>query len=316
MVAMSSFAACGVFTIWAFQTLYHQNNDGQTLSRDLEARLMYVKETPSDRWLSSALVKIQDARPRLNEGNLSLDENGVTLVQHSTALITTDFLTNADLVRSTYYSEICEAVQKATGAALVLAFHHRVRTVNRFPGASESDNDQEHGGKVYDERVHSDYTPRSAEAVRKWQLQNLSREEADVCNQGRFLLINAWRNIDDLQPVVKHHLAVCDGTSLELQDLIFDESRDQNVVFTAENFSEVVKGPTVRHAVSHRHQWLYFPHMVKSELLLFKCFDSDPSAPSRFAVHCAFDDPIAPRNAPSRSSIEVRTIAFLPQEKC
>ena len=36
--------------------------------------------------------------------------------------------------------------------------------------------------------------------------------------KGRFLVINAWRNISDDHPIVDHHLAMCDSTTLVQPD--------------------------------------------------------------------------------------------------
>jgi hypothetical protein len=50
--------------------------------------------------------------------------------------------------------------------------------------------------------------------------------------------------------------------------------------------------------------------MQRNEVLVFKCFDSAVDGRARFAPHTAFDDPTSPPDAPSRESIESRTIAF------
>ena len=57
------------------------------------------------------------------------------------------------------------------------------------------------------------------------------------------------------------------------------------------------------------HRWFYFPRMLPSEVLLLKCFDSDPRR-TQFTAHSAFEDPTTPPGAPPRESIEARTIAF------
>ena len=52
--------------------------------------------------------------------------------------------------------------------------------------------------------------------------------------------------------------------------------------------------------------------MKKSEVILFKQWDSDPTRRGRITFHTAFSDPAAPPDAPTRQSIEVRAIAFFP----
>ena len=46
--------------------------------------------------------------------------NGVELVAHETSLRTSDFYNDPAKIRTTYYKEICDTVQRATGAARVI----------------------------------------------------------------------------------------------------------------------------------------------------------------------------------------------------
>ena len=67
-------------------------------------------------------VRIHDARPIAAE--LSLDEQGVALVQHDTAV--TDFYDDEEVCQ-VYYPEIERLVREATGAAKVVVFDHTTR---------------------------------------------------------------------------------------------------------------------------------------------------------------------------------------------
>ena len=53
--------------------------------------------------------------------------------------------------------------------------------------------------------------------------------------------------------------------------------------------------------------------MKHDEVILFKCYDKQLGGP-RFVMHAAFDHPETPENAPSRTSIEVRSIACFDEE--
>lgn len=117
------------------------------------------------------------------------------------------------------------------------------------------------------------------------------------------MLINAWRNISDTSPILSNHLAVLDGSTLAPEDIALV---DLDYGLSSTESSQVV------HTARTRHRWLYFPEMNKDELLLMKQYDSDPAATARYAFHCAFADPQAPKDAPPRESIEVRTVAFFP----
>jgi len=60
-----------------------------------------------------------------------------------------------------------------------------------------------------------------------------------------------------------------------------------------------------------QHRWFYFPHMKKSEVLLFKQFDSDPAQTSRFTFHSAFTDASVRADLPPRQSVETRAVAII-----
>ena len=64
----------------------------------------------------------------------------------------------------------------------------------------------------------------------------------------------------------------------------------------------------MRHSSAHR--WWYFPHMTPENVVLLKTYESETDGRARFLGHSAFDDPNTPPDAPTRESIEIRTMAF------
>ena len=58
------------------------------------------------------------------------------------------------------------------------------------------------------------------------------------------------------------------------------------------------------------HDWYYFQDMARDEAIVFKVYDSAQDGCARFTVYTSFDGPSTPADAPSRESIEIRTIAF------
>lgn len=50
--------------------------------------------------------------------------------------------------------------------------------------------------------------------------------------------------------------------------------------------------------------------MTRNEAIVFKVFDTDPSAGVPFTAHSAFDDPTSPAGAAIRESIEMRALVF------
>eukprot|EP00239_Pterosperma_sp_CCMP1384_P007623 CAMPEP_0197844520 /NCGR_PEP_ID=MMETSP1438-20131217/1508_1 /TAXON_ID=1461541 /ORGANISM="Pterosperma sp., Strain CCMP1384" /LENGTH=287 /DNA_ID=CAMNT_0043455349 /DNA_START=134 /DNA_END=994 /DNA_ORIENTATION=- len=242
----------------------------------------------------SVEVTIKDARAQQqhHEG-LSLDRHGFELVEHSTKLRLDEFYDETgEKVRSLYYKEMEELIKRSTGAEHVHMFHHQVRNINAANGPAGGHSSVQ----GYANSIHADSHPRSAEHL---YLQHVTPQYS----KGRFLYINAWRNISD-DPIQNNHLAVCDESSLVAPD---------------DYITSDLKGPgyeiqqyQLDSKNSARHRWYYYPEMTKNEVLLFKQWDSDITLPGRVCFHTAFNDPNAPPDTPPRQSIEARGIAFFP----
>ena len=59
-----------------------------------------------------------------------------------------------------------------------------------------------------------------------------------------------------------------------------------------------------------KHQWYYYPEMTFSEALLIKTYDSALDGRATRTIHSAFDNTLAPADAPPRESIESRLLVF------
>ena len=228
----------------------------------------------------------------------SLDKHSFELVEQETALTTEDFYNDQDKVKSVYYHEMEELIKEKTGAAHVLMFHHQVRARNN--------NAKPETGTVssiqpYAYGIHSDSHPKSARDLFKMVAGGLDKKY----HKGRFLYINAWRNITDT-PIGNDHLAVLDETSVvKPDDYIVSEFHDKFYSLQQYRLLDVN---------SNQHKWVYFSAMKKNEVLLFKQFDSDTSLSGRLCFHTAFNDPTAPE-CPDRQSIEARGFAFFPDHE-
>lgn len=93
-------------------------------------------------------------------------------------------------------------------------------------------------------------------------------------------------------------LAMCDVTSAPQDDFfkLFLRYRER----TGENY-------VMKHSPAHK--WWYFPGMSDDRVIVLKTYESDEHR-ARFVGHSAFEDPTTKPDAPSRESIEIRTIAF------
>ncbi len=226
-------------------------------------------------------VSILDARVQLEGAHLG--QQGFTLVSHASEIQDFHEL-NGQL--HTYQEEISELVLAATSARSVHIFDHTRR----------SDSAEVRGQHQIRETasiIHNDYTDFSAAK----RLRDLLPDEAESRLQNRFAIVNVWRTIAG--PVFRNPLACCDASTLEAEDLIASERRAKDRIGELE---------LVRY--SSRHRWFYYPEMQADEALLIKTFDSLLEGVARRSVHTAFENPLAPRDAPPRESMESRMLVF------
>lgn len=257
-----------------------------------------------------------------------LDPNGFELLSHRIDELKVDFMNNDSVVR-TYYPECENVIREASGADHVVAFDHNVRSVS-----GNRENHHIAGGQQVQpplHMVHGDYTltsaPRRVRDLTKAPSNNdtykskLAAGETllkgpDVeraLNDGRFALINVWRNISD-EPIAVHPLALCDAVLVNPEDL---------VVFEIHYSDRIGENYYAKH--SDNHKWFYYPKMTRNEALLIKQWDSlgelsrsegaradsaTSTGTSTFSFHSAFNDPSTGLNHPDRWSIEVRCVAL------
>lgn len=219
-------------------------------------------------------VAIADARA--HAADFTLDTAGFALLRAPS--VEHDFADEA-AIAGAYYDECAAIVRAATGAARVVVFDHTLRG----PGLPRD--------PVL--RVHNDYTEKSAPQ----RIRDLVPDEAEALLARRYCFINVWRPI--AHPVFDTPLAFCDARSFTDDDLILTD-----LVYT-DRRGEIA---SVRYRPGHK--WYFFSHMAPDEVALIKCFDTARDGRARGSFHSAFVDPTAPKDAPERRSIEIRTIAF------
>jgi len=248
--------------------------------------------------MSTVRIKttVRDGR----EESLSLDEQSFQMANHPTALSTEDFYHNTKKIEDVYYKEMEQLIKEKTGAAKVVVFNHQVRNQAKANASRDVG--------PYAASIHSDASAYQAESLFRsaisGQLGNAPKESMEPFRKGRFVFMNAWRNISE-QPVQNHNLAVCDATSLV-------GGTDDAVPYDVYQplFKSVGMFLAPRHALFHR--WYYYSNLKKDEVVLFKQYDSDHSKSGRVCFHTSFSDPSAPPDTPDRESVEVRAMAFFP----
>ena len=273
-------------------------------------------------------MPVYDARPMHGRAPRTLAAHGFELVPEPLRHRDLDFFDQRQVVTD-YYEECAQAVAAATGAR-ALAFDHNVRSASGKRSRRRIAGGQQVQGPAH--LVHGDYTLTSApqrvrdlarppsgnDTLRAVLAAGRSLIAADAAERalapdGRFAIVNLWRNIAE-QPVATHPIALCDGQTVDPQDLVVFEIHYQDRI--GENYF-------ARH--SPRHVWSYYPAMTRDEALLIKQWDSagtlartrgaagdgsDPQSPCTFSFHSAFEDPGTPPDAPDRWSIEVRCLVL------
>jgi hypothetical protein len=226
-------------------------------------------------------MKIRNGRLANNE--LTLDRQGFAFVRHHTQVA--NFYDPEEVIR-VYYPEVEQLLKQTTGAVRVQVFDHNVRC---RPMAKRGEN----GAREPVKFAHNDYTLKSGPQ----RVRDLLPAEADGLLKHRFSEINVWRPIRG--PVEESPLAVCDATSMTLEDFLATDLKYRDR--TGEVYSL---------AFNPNHRWFYFPRMERDEALLLKCYDSSEDGRARFTAHTGFDDPTSASDSAPRESIEVRTLVF------
>lgn len=231
------------------------------------------------------VMPMHDMRPL--QDSLSFDRNGFLLLDRPSAV--TDFR-DAGEVERVYLPEVTRLVKDMTGAEQIIAFGIMVRS-----DASTTDD-----GALPSFGAHIDYGDRT---VRQFSEDILGKAEADRLLKRRHFLINLWRPI---APVHRSPLALVDASTVAVEDLNQSEVRGG----LGDPDRPSMYGFNLQYNPHHR--WYYAPAMRPREILLFKLYDSDASS-IQWTGHTAFDDPTSARDAPARTSIELRTISFMPE---
>ena len=276
-------------------------------------------------------VRIRNARLLENDQRRTIQVHGFELLARPLSHPDLDFYDNQQIVQQ-YYGECAEIVREETGAHHVFAFDHNIRSAAGKKNRKRIAGGQQVQGPA--RTVHGDYTltsgpqrlrdlanpPGINDTLRSTIGERTSLLKPDMVDyvlagNGRFAIINVWRNIAH-EPVANHQLALCDGQTVNPEDL---------VVFEIHYRDRVGENYFAKHAA--QHSWWYYPAMTRDEALLIKQWDSigelarsggaradssvgSDQAPCTFSFHTSFKDLTIPPESPDRQSIEVRCIVL------
>lgn len=216
----------------------------------------------------------------------SVDREGFQLVRHRSAI--TDWTDRAAL-EAVHRGEVAELIKQLTGADQVQVTAPGILRYSEKSGKAGS-SDNSHPARF----AHVDINDVTA--------AQFAERGADGRAFTRCAAYNLWRALSPAPQDIP--LALCDVRSVASEDLIVaDAIFDPPGGAPEWSFESWV----VAHNPSHR--WHFYSDLAVDEAILFKTNDSDP-ARAHCLPHVAFDDPLAPPNAPPRISIEMRATCY------
>ncbi|GHA02848.1 CmcJ/NvfI family oxidoreductase [Novosphingobium arvoryzae] len=215
-----------------------------------------------------------------------VDREGFQLVRHRS--IVTDWTDRAAL-EAIHRAEVAALIKELTGADDVFVTSPGILRYSEKSGKAGS-SDNSHPARF----VHVDINDATA--------AQFAERGAGGRAFTRCAAYNLWRALSP--PPQDVPLAFCDIRSVAADDLIVaDAIFDPPDGAPEWSFESWVVGH------NPAHQWYFFADMTADEAVLFKTNDSDPTR-AHCVPHVAFDDPLAPADAPPRISIEMRATAY------
>ena len=278
--------------------------------------------------LEKVEMPVINARDQLGKKKIYLNKNGFELIQSNINHLNINFFNNREVIDK-YYIHCADFVREKTGAKNVYAFDHNIRSASGKKNKKMIKGGQQVQGPAH--IVHGDYTLTSAPERLRQLAQPAGKNDTlrlilgksnsllsednviETLANGRFAIINLWRNIVD-DPVETNPLALCDASTVSPEDL---------VVFEIHYADRIGENYFAKH--NKKHKWFYFNKITKDEALLIKQWDSNGSIAKSngklsdneslhntctFSFHSAFEDPSTREDAPDRWSMEVRCIVL------
>ena len=233
--------------------------------------------------LAPVEVTITDARGR----GCTLDREGFTLVEHRSTLAD---LTDLDAVKRVHAGEIAELLRTVSGCDQVAMAPMGILRFSEKAGANAA-HDNSHPARF----VHVDIAREAAAGMR----QRTAPQGREIVRSAQY---NVWRVLSE--PPQDVPLGLCAYDSLEPHDLI-----DCEAIFDPLDGSPEWGFPNYLLASNSAHRWFYYADMHPGEALVFTTSESDP-ARAQMMPHGAFDNPLAPDDAPARISLEMRGTAY------
>ncbi len=248
--------------------------------------LCYYTEDRSKTTMRVVPVEVPIHDGRSDVGAFSLDRQGFQLVPHHTGI--KDFMDQATL-ESQYPDESAALICKLTGAFFAVGLGVGVRFGRKRTDYVKSSDDRPA------RFPHADFTDETSKAI-------LEQVGETLDGYSRCAVYNVWRVFSD--PPQDLPLAVCDARTVSTAD-----EEEAEAILDLPGAADPFKSMTMVYRPNPANRWTYFSNMTVNEALVFKAWDSDKSRPQR-VPHSAFANPLVGKDAPSRSSVESRVLAY------
>ena len=251
--------------------------------------------------------RIKDYHPGISPSSPEcMDKLGVSLAHLDSSC--ENFYDSAEVER-VFYPEIEKLLLDFfPGATDALVYNHDVFDKD-YAGDRTEDQDAKNPGvnARYANLVHNDLNDNSGR-VRCRELltqnlrnfgrqQNYTEAEADKKMSRRFMSINLAK---PMETVEQFPFVLCAWPSFA----------DQAYINNYRIYDDRV-GETTRFTYRKDHEWYWFPRQQPNEVSMLKCYDSvTDGSVSRWSFHTACVDPTAPRDAPCRKNVVVRSYIF------
>ncbi|KAK0624007.1 hypothetical protein B0T14DRAFT_517387 [Immersiella caudata] len=235
-------------------------------------------------------VVVRDIRG-LGQDKFTLQDAGFGIVNNETRNKTLDFM--SEEARKDYGRETEEFWKKELEAEYVLTYNVRLRRNGYWDPNEPVDVAARGWIDPPAKGIHVDLTFEQAPILVSNHLTEQSKTEY-LAPGYRYRIVNTWR---PLIPFIEDNpLAVCDTRTIEPSDLVLTDRIFPNNEYTLY---------LVKHSQKQRWHWL--SKQTPSELTLMMMYDSKPGA-ARFCAHGSFVNPLAPKDAVPRRSIETRSL--------
>jgi hypothetical protein len=227
-------------------------------------------------------MPVRDARTI----DADVDREGFQLVRHQSAI--TDWTDRAAL-EAIHKGEVADLIKALTGADEVQVNAPGILRYSEKSGMAGS-SDNSHPARF----AHVDINDITA--------AEFAERGANGRAFRRCAAYNLWRALSPAPQDIP--LALCDARTIAAQDLIVADA-----IFDPPHGAPEWSFESWVVAHNPAHQWFFYSDLAADEAVLFKTNDSDP-ARAHCMPHVAFDDPLAPADAPPRISIEMRATCF------